>query len=178
MGKIDRQNKPCVFRKEEMLLFASKYRSRRMNYPKLPNTSSFAHSSVVSKGTNEKRQKGSAIPNSKNTTYQIDTKHGPSNKIMRSGVYFNKREIFNTVHPTQVKYNMLHVTKVLNLPVGMPLAKPPHLGVINHGLLPRISKTVADKPLLRKIDASQSKKEPSFVQNRAKREKGSIEDEF
>mmetsp|Transcript_4137 Transcript_4137/g.8941 ORF Transcript_4137/g.8941 Transcript_4137/m.8941 type:complete len:231 (+) Transcript_4137:519-1211(+) len=158
----------CVFRKEEALNFASMCPSWRME--DFLKVSSFALSSFASKGTNEKP----ATPNITDTTNQINTKHEPSKQITRSGVYFNNREICNAIHPAQMRYDVRHVTKVPNLPVGMPLGKPPRLRVVNHEFLPPIPRTYNDEPLPGKINASPSGTEPSHARKPAKRKKESI----
>ena len=181
MGQSDRKDdlssrlrnvvtRTCVFRREEALTFASMCPSWRME--KFLEVSPFALSTVASYGANEKP----ATPQITNTTNQINTQHEPSNKITRSGVYFNNREICNAIHPAQMKYDMRHVTKVPNLPVGMPLGKPPRLRVVNHELLPPIPRTYNDKSLPEKINASPSGTEPLHARKPAKRKKESIRD--
>jgi hypothetical protein len=64
----------------------------------------------------------------KNHEMSEKQEHSTSNS-MRSGVYFNNCEIFNEMHPSQVHYQVRHVTKVATLPMGKPLARPHFLGV-------------------------------------------------
>lgn len=140
-------------------------------------SSSLLYSSIVSKRANQKKQTDAITASSTNKTFEIDNKQEHSNKSMKSGVYFNNHEIFNARHPTQVQYNVRHVTKVLNLPFGMPLAKPPRLSVMKHKF-PSLSEPTTEESLPRKIDESQSEKEqePPCARKRAREEKGSEEE--
>lgn len=46
------------------------------------------------------------------------------------GVYFENKRITDTrLYPAQMKYNPFHVTNLPELPVGVPLAKPPRLAL-------------------------------------------------
>lgn len=66
------------------------------------------------------------------TTTTTGSTHGSTTSTTTkssSGIYYNNCEIFNELHPSQINANILNgVYKVPNLPIGKPLARPPHLG--------------------------------------------------
>ena len=187
MGQIERKNSSSLrlrvhtkqlgtLNKNELTLLASKHRWGVGNLSS-SKTSSLLYSSIASQRANQKKHTNASAKSNRNKTCKISEKQEPSYKSMRSGVYFDNREIFNTRHPSQVHYNVRHVTKVLNLPVGMPLPKPPGLCVINHPF-PPLSKPGTEESLQQKTDESQSEKEAPCARKRKREreEKGSEEE--
>eukprot|EP00536_Pseudo-nitzschia_multiseries_P013827 jgi/Psemu1/36518/gm1.36518_g len=149
-----------------------------MATPKLQKPSCLDPDSAISKGVNQKKHNDTTVPGNTYTTYacQINTKNTPSSTMMRSGVYFNNREIFDTIHPAQVNHREGQVIKVLNLPVGMPLAKPPCISAIKHEALPPISTNITDRTLRRKHDAMQSEEEPRLRKKTRREERRSMDE--
>jgi hypothetical protein len=86
-------------------------------------------SCIMENRANEKKRIGPPTQNNANNTFEIKIKQETPRQITRSGVYFNNHEILDTRHPAQVEYNTFFATEVPDLPIGIPLAKPPRLGL-------------------------------------------------
>lgn len=171
-------NKTCALHNEELSSYFSQCNFHTMATPKLQKPSCLDPDSAISKGVNQKKHNDTTVPGNTYTTYacQINTKNTPSSTMMRSGVYFNNREIFDTIHPAQVNHREGQVIKVLNLPVGMLLAKPPCISAIKHEALPPISTNITDRTLRRKHDAMQSEEEPRLRKKTRREERRSMDE--
>ena len=122
-------------------------------------TSSLIHSSTPTNPADKAAKSSLLTPGKTNKIYEIITQQEISNQSMRYGVYINNCEIFDKRHPAQVQYKAFHVTKMPDLPVGLPLAKPPHLCVHNHPILPIFSQPTTEESLSTKIEDSSSEPE-------------------
>eukprot|EP00537_Pseudo-nitzschia_pungens_P004133 CAMPEP_0172374748 /NCGR_PEP_ID=MMETSP1060-20121228/57324_1 /TAXON_ID=37318 /ORGANISM="Pseudo-nitzschia pungens, Strain cf. cingulata" /LENGTH=275 /DNA_ID=CAMNT_0013101547 /DNA_START=208 /DNA_END=1035 /DNA_ORIENTATION=+ len=146
---------------------ASKCHSRRIAVSKNPNTSRVVPGFVDNESVDHKEERDSRVHSNIHTSCHLNTKTNPSNTMLRSGVYFNNSEVLNTIHPAQVSHVKGEVIKVLNLPVGMPLAKPPRLGSFYKGVLPPITENITDMKTLRRKEVVRQFKEK--IQERKKR---------
>lgn len=142
--------KPSSLHKKGLSFPTSTLRPWKSGKSAFSKTNVLVCSNIASNGTNKMKRTVSPLPSVLYKTCEITQQRRKFVGISKPGVYFENRRLSGRRHPAQATYNPFYVSKLPDIPVGTPLAKPPRLAFAKPGPLP----FVPSPPPTRKVPSN------------------------